>query len=146
MALSSISLATKLIVLNYHQTNLQDIDMDIRVADLSLQSNNNFLRVRWDDDHLSIYPAAWLWCHRFHDTAPDPFIDLPPELWTADTFFGRLRKFQFGDLMTSDKVLYDWMKELKVFGLTLIKNAPQEVSAMSTLAKRVGYLKDTNFG
>lgn len=73
-------------------------------------------------------------------------MDLPPEFWRADEIRDRLREFQFDELMTSNQVLYDWMKEIKALGLTLIKNAPQNEEALSQLGKRVGYLKDTNFG
>eukprot|EP00057_Strongylocentrotus_purpuratus_P008976 XP_011663450.1 PREDICTED: gamma-butyrobetaine dioxygenase [Strongylocentrotus purpuratus] len=127
-------------------TNLQDLDLQTSITQISVDDDGKHIRITWSDDHESVYPSSWLWCNRFHDTAPDPVMDLPPEFWRADEIRDRLREFQFDELMTSNQVLYDWMKEIKALGLTLIKNAPQNEAALSQLGKRVGYLKDTNFG
>ncbi|XP_054764728.2 gamma-butyrobetaine dioxygenase-like [Lytechinus pictus] len=128
------------------KTNLQDLDLEIGIKQISVSEDGKQIMITWRDDHESVYPSSWLWCSRFHDSAPDPFMDLAPELWRADGIPGRLRVFQFDELLTSNQALYDWMKEIKVLGLVLVKNAPEHKEALSQLGKRVGYLKATNFG
>ncbi|XP_071480482.1 gamma-butyrobetaine dioxygenase-like [Diadema antillarum] len=128
------------------RTNLQDLDINVAIEDASVDGNGSRVSIRWSDGHASIYPAAWLWCHQFLDTKVDPFIDMPQEIWNSDTIPTRLQKFNYDAIMTSDKVMCDWLMQVKVLGLALIENAPQRTGTLREIGRRVGYLKDCNFG
>ena len=68
----------------------------------------------------------WLRRHSFSEPDFDPFVDLQPVLWDASAFRDRLRTFDFNDVLSDDATLFEMLRELKVFGLTFVRDAPRK--------------------
>jgi gamma-butyrobetaine dioxygenase len=68
--------------------------------------------------------------------------------WTGDELkaAGGIPKFKYEDVLKSDKSLHDWLSELDVLGITLLKGAPLERGAVKALCDRVEYLRMTMYG
>ena len=102
--------------------------------------------IEWDDGHVSEFPAPWLRRHSFSEPDFDPFVDLQPVLWDASAFRDRLRTFDFNDVLSDDATLFEMLRELKVFGLTFVRDAPRKEGQIHRLTDRIGYLSPTYYG
>jgi gamma-butyrobetaine dioxygenase len=59
---------------------------------------------------------------------------------------GGIPTFQFNDVMNNESVLHDWLSELDLTGLTLLKNAPLERGPVTQLCNLVGYPRNSMYG
>ncbi|XP_041485814.1 gamma-butyrobetaine dioxygenase-like [Lytechinus variegatus] len=125
----------------------QHLDLDIQADDVTINQDGQMLSIRWSDGHLTNVPSNWLRCNRFDQSDRDPIADAKLDLWGSDVMTsGRLRTFEFDELMQSDKALLDWLSEIKVLGISLVKNAPKISHQIHKLADRVGYVTPSTFG
>ncbi|XP_054764837.2 gamma-butyrobetaine dioxygenase-like [Lytechinus pictus] len=119
---------------------------NIKPEKVSLTDDKKFLIFNWEDGHVSHYPARWLRCNAFSESEPDPLADIQLQLWDASTCRDRMRKFDFNDLLSNDRVLYEMFLEVKVLGIALIENTPLRTGQLNKLADKVGFLFPTKYG
>lgn len=125
----------------------QHLDLDIQVTDISINKDGHVLNIKWSDNHMTSLPSNWLRCNRFDQSDLDPVADLKLDLWGSDVMSsGRLRSFKFDDLMESNEALLDWLSEIKVLGISLVKNVPVMTHQIHKLAERIGYITPSTFG
>nr|XP_054773102.1 gamma-butyrobetaine dioxygenase-like [Lytechinus pictus] len=125
----------------------QHLDLDIQADDVTINRDGQMLSIKWSDGHLTNVPSNWLRCNRFDQSDRDPIADAKLDLWGSDVMTsGRLRTFEFDELMQSDKALLDWLSEIKVLGISLVKNAPNISHQIHKLADRVGYVTPSTYG
>nr|XP_054764837.1 trimethyllysine dioxygenase, mitochondrial-like [Lytechinus pictus] len=117
---------------------------NIKPEKVSLTDDKKFLIINWEDGHVSHYPARWLRCNAFSESEPDPLADIQLQLWDASTCRDRMRKFDFNDLLSDDRVLYEMFLEVKVLGIALIENTPLRTGQLNKLADKVGFLFQPN--
>ncbi|XP_071512001.1 gamma-butyrobetaine dioxygenase-like [Diadema antillarum] len=104
------------------------------------------MTIQWKDGHVSHYPATWLRCNVFSESDPDPVADMPSQLWDAATCRDRIQIFDFNDLLSDDRALFELLREVKGLGIAIIENVPQKVRQIHRLAERCGYLTPCNYG
>ena len=118
--------------------------LDITPSHWSILENGD-LRLTWPSDgpgggHVSLYQAAWL----RHGGRPP--LDVPsPMTWGAALAEG-LPRFDFGSVMAREDALLEWLETLRQTGLTYVENAPAAEGIVANLARRIGTLRETNFG
>jgi gamma-butyrobetaine dioxygenase len=95
---------------------------------------------RGDSGHESCFEAPWL---RHLGRPPVP---LPPRRSWGSEMAAQLPRFDYSTLMAQDEALLDWLETLRRTGLTYVEDAPIFDGTVSGLARRIGTVRETNFG
>ena len=118
---------------------LADIPVDIRPK--SVGAGGDTVTLEWPDDHRSTFDGAWL-RERSHSAGAKP-----PSLDVA-TWDGSLDPEElvvgFASAMEDDDALFDLIGLIVKHGVARVTDTPE--GALTALARRMGYLHDTNYG
>ena len=93
--------------------------------------------------HESRFDPAWLWRRR-HGAMPVARPRVRP--WTAADMQDRVPRLSFDEVMESDAGLLAWLEFLGEYGLVLLTGGPCQGGEVERLARRVGPIRETNFG
>ncbi|XP_022087327.1 gamma-butyrobetaine dioxygenase-like [Acanthaster planci] len=105
------------------------------------------LRLTWPDGHSGEYPSDWLRQYRFENSAPDVTFDSQLQHWDTTLMdSGTLRIFNFEDLMSSDEAVYEWLMEMKLTGICMIRGSSRMEGQVKRLGDRVLFLRSTYYG
>ncbi|MEH6457958.1 MAG: TauD/TfdA family dioxygenase, partial [Cocleimonas sp.] len=114
-----------------------------------VEFDNESLTIDWSEGseenmHQSIFPLEWLYQNAYSgDLKKDKRTNY--ESWAGD-FADRIPRVEYAEIMNHDSALLTWMKQLDMFGITIVKNTPKTEEAVSEIAKRISFLRQTNFG
>ena len=105
------------------------------------------LCVEWQDGHISRFEPGWLRVHAYDaesrvERAAQAHI---AKTWGAD-YQGALETFHYAALMEDDAALLVWLKALGTRGVTLVTGVPVERGTVRTLAERISFVRESNFG
>ncbi|MEJ8475456.1 TauD/TfdA family dioxygenase [Roseibium algae] len=124
--------------------DLTSVDVDIEIGDVSL--DNGDLTVTWKaGDHTSRFSADWLSAHTPGTAFDDP-ADVMPEIWRGTTSKTDLPSATAADLLSNDSRLLAFLRETKRTGLSIVTDMANDAEAGMTVARRIGFLRETNFG
>lgn len=123
--------------------NQLTISADIHPLNLSVV--NDTLVIDWSEqNHRSEFSGSWLRAHAYSgDLKPDQHLS--SKSWD-NHFPDQLVRTGYADLMADDQVLYQWMKQLDQDGLIIVTDMPSTQSAVTDVAHRIDYQRQTNFG
>lgn len=132
------------------QTHERTFDLLTLPDDLALSSatihSDGGLHLQWaHDGHTSHFAPDWLWAHRPGARRADP-ADIPPTLWKAADLPDGPPCHDAPAILGSDSALRDWLQDTKRYGLTLVSGIVGAGEASMALARRIGFLRETNFG
>ncbi len=118
---------------------------DLHAASVSVDAAGA-LAVRFEPDgHETAFHPGWLRAHDYSN-GPAAVIDpVRPQLWTA-TDLAEPPSFDGAAILTDDAVLNDWLTALGRFGLARLRDVPAEPGMVAKVAKRIGTIRDSNFG
>jgi gamma-butyrobetaine dioxygenase len=117
--------------------SLCDIPDDIRPQTTSVEEGN--LKLIWPDGHVTIQDSDWLRSHAGSN------YQWPVKIEPWDNRLDPKKlMIDFDTVMNDDDVLFDTMVMIAEYGLARIQNMPFD--GMTEMAKRIGYLHDTNYG
>lgn len=120
-----------------------------RLIKFRVTEDGETVNLIWEDDHESNYPKNFLFYQHFHSMNTrnnDPFIDAEKKLWDASIPESCFTRFDFESIINDDRSLFEWLRELRTVGLTVIKNSPKKVGSVTKLCERVAYTRHTCFG
>jgi gamma-butyrobetaine dioxygenase len=123
--------------------DLLSISQDI--YPLSVSFDTNTLTIEWSEqEHISCFEQRWLreFCYS-GELAKDHSSSY--QSWNCE-FIDHIPMYNQQDIMSSDNALYEWMSALDKHGLTIINGMPDDSEAVIQTAKRIDYLRQTNFG
>ncbi|KZM49501.1 TauD/TfdA family dioxygenase [Labrenzia sp. OB1] len=124
--------------------DLTGIPANIAVTQASVDDGSIVLT--WDDDgHVSRYDPAWLHGHRPGIGLADP-ARIEPVLWRGDLAPESLPRASADSLMSRDDALLEFLIETKKTGLAIVDGMANDEDAGMAMARRVGFLRETNFG
>jgi gamma-butyrobetaine dioxygenase len=104
------------------------------------------LHVTWaEDGHESRFALDWLRAHRPGQRTADPAA-VAPHVWTANLGPAGIPRHVATDLAESDTALRDWLRDTVRHGLSLVTGVPAEPGAGARIARRLHFLRETNFG
>lgn len=126
------------------QFNITSIDLDDEVCDAKV--NENELTVSWkEESHVAVFCLDWL-----HENQPgEPRFDSVANkqvLWRSGAGSFSIARFVSDKILNHDAQLLTWLEETKRSGVTIVEGLNHELESDIELAKRVGKLRQTNFG
>ncbi|WP_144945384.1 gamma-butyrobetaine dioxygenase [Pseudomonas oryzihabitans] len=121
-----------------------DIPEDIQAARVTLTDDGN-LDILWQDGHASTYDAGWLRAHAYDEESLAERERLKPKkrLWGSSL---AVPAFHYTDIMADDTALLAWLLAVRDTGLSLIHGVPTESGALVPVAKRISFIRESNFG
>ncbi|XP_071840933.1 gamma-butyrobetaine dioxygenase-like isoform X3 [Apostichopus japonicus] len=120
-----------------------------KARDIEISQNGDAILLRWQDGHESSYASKILlfqYLHSVNTRGNDIVIDAELVHWDANISEDRFRRFDFESIMNDDRSLFEWLMDLRKLGLSVIKNSPTRVGAVTELCERVAYTRPTCFG
>lgn len=143
------------------QKRFQTSDLITRGSQLKcqiLEETDEHVTVRWEDDHLvgsdhvSKYSKAWLL--RYGMSSVESDVEgfgkrrdrLKEVSWDKGTMEREIRFIPYMEYMRSDGVVFEVLRQLKLYGLVFIKGVPAEETEVEKVANRIGHLRDSFYG
>jgi len=113
---------------------------------LSGEIEGDTLHLVWTDDGAeSHFPLAWLHAHTPGRVKADA-ADGAPHVWRADLGAEGIPRFAAQAVAEDDAVLADWLSATVATGLSIIEGLEDRPEAGMEIARRIGFLRRTNFG
>ncbi|ESS40184.1 gamma-butyrobetaine dioxygenase [Burkholderia cenocepacia] len=104
------------------------------------------LHVEWNDGHRSAWSPGWLRAHAYDDASrAERLAAHGRHVWTGDDATA-IGVFAWRDVMEDDRALLAWLGALQRTGLTLVEGVPAERGRVDEIARRVGLIRESNFG
>jgi len=123
--------------------DLTAIPLDIRVTEALIEDSD--LSLTWEDETATRYSLDWLAAHRPGHRLADP-AETGVTTWRADMVADAVPRLHAADVLASDAALRDWLMATQRSGLSVIDGLPDDREAGIDVAKRIGFLRETNFG
>lgn len=122
------------------------LELDPAPQLLLAELHGETIRLEYAGGHVSEMPVALLDRHRPGQPAEDPAA-IAPAIWRAELAVDAgVPRFAAAQVMTSDAVLEDWMRQTARVGLSMITGLDDRIEAGVEVAERIGFLRETNFG
>ena len=95
-----------------------------------------------DPDHVGLHPLTWL-----KENAYDVGTRTLRHTSARPTpLKGKMKDFQFSEVMFSDEKRLEWLMALYEDGLTMVRNVPLETGRVRDVAHRIGNVQQTFYG
>lgn len=142
--------------LSWHPTTLQrtvaiwDLPGDLAISSSDVLEQGQVVRVTFSDGYISHFSEQWLSEHRLDEAARlerhcQHAAELVP--WVkADFPGGNVPSFEFSKIMSDEAHLLDFLDAIATLGLVRVRGMGRTVGKIEKLAKRVGHLRETNYG
>jgi gamma-butyrobetaine dioxygenase len=128
-----------------HERLLDLLAIDEAPVLISATLDGDFAMLEYDDGHGSRMPLALLDAHHPGRRADDAGT-IPDQLWRADLGASGIPRHASAAIMSDDQVLNTWMRDTATLGLTIVEDLQDSIDAGVDVAKRIGFLRATNFG
>lgn len=129
-----------------------DIPADIQAASVDADSNGD-VSVRWlhdapgfGEDHVSRFEQGTL-----HNLIKSGLTQgapphMPKRLWNAEVYRNEVQDIDYAAYMQDDRSLLTALQALHTHGLLFLTNVPESDASVSTIAERIGPVKNTFYG
>ena len=129
---------------NERMTDLTSIPLDISLTKAFIK--DDILMLNWSDSENSTrYNLDWLYHHKPGKRASDPAA-IKKRCWRGGMGTDKLPTAKAKDLLQDDDALATWLENTQSFGLSLVTGLDARHDAGMEVAKRIGFLRETNFG
>ena len=103
------------------------------------------LHIEWaEDGHVSRFPLDWLFAHRPGATSHDAAA-YDPVVWTGEIGAGGIPRHHI-DALDDPTTFAAWLSDTALYGISIVSGVPCVDGAGAALARRIGFLRETNFG
>jgi gamma-butyrobetaine dioxygenase len=117
---------------------ITDLPEQPRIERIATQGDGS-VRVAWQGEHVSTYPASFLYEHNLKSPPPAPI-----KLWGAD-----LKPLPEGDwpsVARDPSAELAWLEAYHVHGFGLLRNVPVRPGMVAEVGDRLGFVRTTNYG
>jgi len=122
-----------------------DVPFDIKPLSVEL-SQNNTIDIIWNyKEHKSSYHYAWLKQHCYSESSRKKRKS-KPKIWDKNLIEKQLPVYQYEAVMNEEKVLLNWLCDLRDFGISKIENVENKLKTVKKVAQRISFIRQTNFG
>jgi gamma-butyrobetaine hydroxylase len=116
-----------------------DLPEQPQIEHVAMQGDGN-VRVTWkEEEHVSTYPAAFLYEHNLK-TPPTA----PIRLWGCD--LARLPEGDWPSIARDPAAELAWLEAYHVHGFGLLRNVPARLGVVAEVGDRLGFVRTTNYG
>jgi carnitine 3-dehydrogenase len=123
---------------------LDTFGVDQGIAPVAATADERQLLVDWSDGHRSEHDLAWL---RAHCPCGRHGDDLPPKQpWRGDELAAHLPEVDHADVVAGADGLRRLVELVWTKGVAFVRDVPTNEDALRHLARRVGHIRETNFG
>lgn len=124
--------------------DLLSVPADAAPADARIDGDE--LVVDWrPEDYTSRFSLDWLRENRPGQRMADP-ADVGIVPWRADLGAAGIPRADAAEVMRSDAALLEWLRATRATGLSIVTGLADTPEAGMDLARRIGFLRETNFG
>lgn len=124
--------------------DLTKVPLDLVPHDIKVMQDA--LLVTWTAGATpSRFDLDWIKAHRPGQARHDP-AELVPVAWKADLGKDGVPRHDADRVLDSDAALAEWLRDTKRYGLSIVTGLANSTEAGIALARRVGHLRETNFG
>ena len=128
-----------------HERLLDLLTVDDTPVLISAQLEGDTTVLEYADGHNSRMPTSLIVAHRPGKPAVDAG-HVSPQLWHSDQSPVNIVRYKAVCILLDDFALKSWMQDTAAFGLTIIDNLDDRTNAGVEIARRIGFLRTTNFG
>jgi gamma-butyrobetaine dioxygenase len=121
------------------------IPLNIAPHTIAEGNNGDDLVVTWPDGHVTNLTAHWLYSNAYGPNQRNR-AQVPHTFWTAHQLANNLPEANFNEVMQSDEALLIWLRQLRAYGFTIVRDVPIDVNSAKNLALRINFLRNSNFG
>ncbi|MEM1377982.1 MAG: TauD/TfdA family dioxygenase [Pseudomonadota bacterium] len=123
---------------------LTNVPLDI--APPHTEADDTSLLITWDENsEPSRFDLDWLKAHRPGQSRHDP-ADIEAKYWRAELGDEGVPRHDSAGILSSNDALLAWLIDTKRYGLSIVTSLAENTDAGTEIAKRVGHLRETNFG
>ncbi len=123
--------------------NIVDLDLGTRIAQAYLEDGALVVQFEPGGRQASFHPG---WLRHVAEGEHKPFASLPePQIWRA-TDLTEPPTHDGCSVLESDEALAEWLDDLLGYGLARLTGLPTNIQTVASVARRVGVLRETNFG
>ena len=109
-----------------------------QIERIAMQGDGS-VRVTWKEEHVSIYPAAFLYEHNLKSPPAAPI-----RLWGAD--LAQLPEADWPSVARDPAAELAWLAAYHVHGFGLLRNVPARPGMVAEVGDRLGFVRTTNYG
>ena len=128
---------------NERLTDLLEIDEKPVLISAELIGKN--INLEYEDGYKSLMPISLIDKHRPGRPVSDPGL-VSFQLWKKDLTEINIIRHKASPIISDDLALKNWMDDTARIGLTIIDHLDYHTEAGEEIAKRIGFLRVTNFG
>ena len=128
-----------------HERLLDLLTIDDMPVLISAELEGDVVVLEYADGHNSRMPTSLIAAHCPGQIAADAG-DISAQLWRADLGVVNIARYAAAPILSDDFSLKNWMQDTAAYGLTIIDHLQDHADAGVEIAKRIGFLRITNFG
>ena len=134
-------------------TLYRTVDLGITINDVTYDAKDDIIEITWPDGHKSRFTAEWL-KSRYFPRKGEPFksrigLDTVQRVaWNASEIRENTPFVDFREIESDEKALKKHLENLLRYGLSIVRNAPQDFSVLQKMADlmALSVIKHTNYG
>ncbi|HJR23124.1 MAG TPA: TauD/TfdA family dioxygenase [Dongiaceae bacterium] len=115
-----------------------DLPEQPQIERIAMQGDGS-VRVTWKDEHVSTYPAAFLYEHNLKTPPAAPI-----RLWGAD--LAQLPEGDWPSVARDPSAELAWLEAYHAHGFGLLRNVPARPGMVAEVGDRLGFVRTTNYG
>ncbi|EAQ64271.1 Gamma-butyrobetaine hydroxylase [Marinomonas sp. MED121] len=126
------------------QFDLTTINLDDDICEFEIDQET--IRLSWlEEAYTAEFRLAWLYENQPGKMAFDPVIN-DARLWRSELSGAEIPRSKATEILTQDSALLAWLRDTQAYGLSIVEGLADDVKAGTQVAKKVGFLRETNFG
>lgn len=104
------------------------------------------LHLHWlEEDYSADFDLVWLYNNQPGKDHQDPALS-DSQLWRSELTGADIPRSKARDVLNQDSALLSWLRDTQAYGLAIVDGLADDVSAGTQVAKKIGFLRETNFG
>lgn len=115
-----------------------DLPEQPQIERIAMQGDGS-VRVTWKEEHVSTYPAAFLYEHNLKTPPAAPI-----RLWGAD--LAQLPEGDWPSVARDPNAELAWLEAYHAHGFGLLRNVPARPGMVAEVGDRLGFVRTTNYG
>jgi gamma-butyrobetaine dioxygenase len=123
--------------------DLTSVPLDLSAQDARIEGAT--LVIDWDGDTSSRFDLSALMKVRPGSRRADP-AHIAPVTWRGDLGAAGIPRASADAVTTDDAALQSWLVDTQRYGLSIIEGLADSTGAGMDVARRIGFLRETNFG